>query len=420
MPQTKHNMPLQPEKSFPSFREFMDSLSASKLEHFKPLTDSKVASDDAFLEMKNHLLRHYQGVEVSHSFADENGQIFDCIPIGQQPSLKGTQHKVAVPPEIPSPGGHHGEMAVQPQLRPDRKDKYGNAMWCPPGTIAKRRVTLEELSRFESLRHFFQKTPLGGRHPRLSAPNVVPGIPAGVHKYAHAYTNVDNLGGGNFVNVWSPNVGSQIFSLSQHWYAGGSPVQTAEVGWQVYPQKYGTTQPCLFIYWTADGYQNTGCYNLDCSAFVQTNKSWILGGTLSPVSTPNGPQYELNIYYYLYKGNWWLYLGGGAASNAIGYYPASQYGTGPLASHATDIDFGGEVVDTTAWPPMGSGAFASSGWQKAAYQRAIEYFPTSGGAVSAKLTPQQPSPACFTINVYSTSAPWSEYFFFGGPGGNNC
>ncbi len=246
------------------------------------------------------------------------------------------------------------------------------------------------------------------------------GITAGVHKYAHAYQIVNSLGGGNFVNVWDPSVGPQIFSLSQHWYAGGSPVQTAEVGYQVYPQKYGTTQPCLFIYWTADGYQKTGCYNLDCSAFVQTNKNWILGGTLSPVSKTGQPQYELNIYFYLHQGNWWLYLGGGAASNAVGYYRASQYGSGPMATHATDIDFGGEVVDTTSWPPMGSGAFANAGWQKAAYQRAIEYFPTSGGAVSARLTPQQPSPACFTINVESAAAPWSEFFYFGGPGGTGC
>jgi hypothetical protein len=50
----------------------------------------------------------------------------------------------------------------------------------------------------------------------------------------------------------------------------GSTLQTAEVGWQVYPQKYGNSYPTLFIYWTADGYNRTGCYNLDCSAFIQT------------------------------------------------------------------------------------------------------------------------------------------------------
>jgi hypothetical protein len=231
---------------------------------------------------------------------------------------------------------------------------------------------------------------------------------------------VNSLGGHNFLNVWDPGVGSQIFSLSQHWYAGGSPVQTAECGWQVYPGKYGTTQPVLFIYWTADGYQSTGCYNLECGAFVQTNPNWVLGGTLAPVSVFGGAQYELEMTYYLSGGRWWLYLGGTSASNAVGYYPASQYRGGQLASNATDIDYGGEVVDITAWPPMGSGNFANAWWQFAAYQRDIYYFPPAGGAQNASLTGVQTSANCFTIIVGSAAAPWNEYFFFGGPGGTAC
>jgi hypothetical protein len=409
-------MPAQPEQFFPAFREFIASLTAARREDYAVTPVTKVASDHAFAEMKKYLVQRYEGLDVTHSFADENGQIFDCIPVDQQPALKGTGHKIAEAPDQPSAATLSDEFAIQPQLRPDRKDKFGNSMSCPPGTIAVRRITLEELSRYESLRQFFQKSPLGGRHPRLSAPSVT----AGVHKYAHASQTVDNLGGHNFLSVWDPVVSPQIFSLSQHWYAGGSPVQTAEVGWQVFPDKYGTTQPVFFIYWTADNYDKTGCYNLDCSAFVQTNKNWILGGTLSPTSIFGGAQYGLDISYYLFQGNWWLYVGGGAASNTIGYYPTSLYGNGPLASHATDIDFGGETVDNTAWPPMGSGSFASAGWQKAAYHRAIEYFPTTGGRLSAKLTAQQPSPSCYTIDLEVASPPWSEYFFFGGPGGTNC
>jgi hypothetical protein len=45
---------------------------------------------------------------------------------------------------------------------------------------------------------------------------------------------VNNLGGGGFVIVWDPIIGAnQIFSLSQHWYVGGSGgnLQPAEVGW---------------------------------------------------------------------------------------------------------------------------------------------------------------------------------------------
>ena len=68
------------------------------------------------------------------------------------------------------------------------------------------------------------------------------------------------------------------------------------------------------------------------------------------------------------------------SSNAIGYYPASIYNNGALSRHAESIDYGGETVGTTSFPPMGSGAFANAGWQKAAYQRQIYYFPTAGGS----------------------------------------
>jgi Neprosin len=213
-----------------------------------------------------------------------------------------------------------------------------------------------------------------------------------------------------------------VFSLSQHWYTAGSGggLQTAEVGWQVYPQLYGSTQPVLFIYWTADDYQSTGCYNLSCTAFVQTSNTWALGGALAPVSTAGGQQYELQMGYYLFEGNWWLYVNGGAAANAVGYYPTSIYRSGAMAAKAAEIDYGGEVVGTTSWPPMGGGAFANQGWQHAAYQRDIRYFPAAGGNVSATLAAVAASPNCFTAAVSMQAAPWNETLYFGGPGGTNC
>lgn len=406
---------------FPTFSQFIESINSAQYAEYSRRPEAKVADDSQFTAMRQYISDRYEGVEVTHSFVDENGQVFDCIPVEQQPSLKGTSARPADPPDAPaSPpalGSPSQGLRIEPQLRSDRMDKFGHAMSCPPGTIAIRRITLDELTKKENFQDFFRKVPVGeGRHPRLSPADVTPGI----HKYAHAYQVVDNLGGHSFLNVWDPAVGSQVFSLCQHWYAGGSPVQTAECGWQVFPGKYGTTQPCLFIYWTADGYQNTGCYNLDCAAFVQTNPVWIFGGTLSPVSSYGGVQYQLEMAYYLYEGNWWLYLQGTDASHAVGYYPASQYNGGQLASNATDIDYGGEVVDITAWPPMGSGNFADTGWQFAAYQSDIYYFPPAGGAQSAALTGSQTSANCFTISVGSASDPWNEYFFFGGPGGTAC
>jgi hypothetical protein len=415
--------------NIPALDAFRIATDAARHENFAGKDGVKVADEAAFTAMKAHIAGLYRGVNEVHSFEDENGSVFDCIPVSQQPALKGATP--AQPPSLPAmenvtgaagePVGDRRPIEIAAAFRTDRKDRHGNQMSCPAGHIPMRRVTLEELTRFETLRHFFQKSLAGaGRPPKGNDKPAVTGV-AATHRWAHAYQNVNNLGGHSYINLWDPPIGAnQIFSLSQHWYVGGSGagLQTAECGWQVYPGKYGKTLPVFFIYWTADDYNKTGCYNLDCSAFVQTNHAVTIGGAISPSSVYGGAQYEIQLSFYLYQGNWWLYWGGGAASNALGYYPTSLYKGGAMASHASEIDYGGEVVGTTSFPGMGSGHFAKEGWTKACYQRNITYFPTAGGQVNASLTASQSWPNCYTAQVIMYAAPWLETEFYGGPGGN--
>jgi hypothetical protein len=417
-------------KGITSFKQFLDTVNASKHADFLGKATSKVAREDAFAEMRAHILKLYEKTGVPHSFVDENDSIFDCIPIEQQPSLKGANTPIPKAPDLPRiepPAGAAAyddkkDLPVPEQLGPDKKDKYGNVMQCPSGTIPVRRVTLEDMSRFENLRGFLRKTPTGGAEPPRSDTPGSARQAAATHRWAHAFQNVSNVGGHSFLNLWQPAIGAnQIFSLSQHWYTGGSGngLQTAEVGWQVYPQFYGNNRPVFFIYYTADNYNNTGCYNLTCSAFVQTNNSWAIGGAIpQPYSTTNGPQYSLEVAFYLSGGRWWLYVRGTQSANAIGYYPVSIYNNGALAGHASGIDYGGETVGTTSFPPMGSGAFANQGWQKAAYQRQIYYYPTAGGSAWASLTASQSWPNCYTAQLNTYGSPWNTSLWFGGPGGN--
>jgi Neprosin len=410
------------------FEQFVQSLRSAQPEHHLNVPNSMIANEQSFAEMRTHLADYYDGVDSKHSFVDANGSIFDCIPIAHQFSLRGKSGDLPKAPDLPSSDGARGVRSSSPahqvtQLHASMKDVHGNQMLAPKGTVAVRRQTLEGLARFKNLREFYQKAPGGsggGRPP--NADNKAAAMVAATHRWAHAYRNVDNLGGGSFINVWDPAIGAnQIFSLAQHWYVGGSGagLQTAEVGWQVYPQLYGNTKPVFFIYWTPDNYQS-GCYNLSCSAFVQTNSNWAIGGALSPWSVSGGQQYELDVAFYLFQGRWWLYAGGEAAANAVGYYPASIYKNGAMAAHASEIDYGGETVGTTSWPPMGGGAFASAGWQRAAYQRQIHYFPTAGGRADAALTASAASPQCYTASLSNYNAPWNRTLWFGGPGGNNC
>ncbi len=405
-------------------RAFRDALANARFESYRADSSVRVATEEEFERMRRHLLALHEGVEIQHSFVDAAGHVFDCVPVSQQPSLKGQSQRSPLP-EAPSLPDLTGEKKTPSSAKTksvaaqsDQVDRYGNAMRCPPGCVPIRRVTLGELARFGTLADFFRKRP--PLNPSAPSSDVSQN-----HRYAYTQQDVNNLGAHNFLNVWSPSVGThQIFSLSQHWYSAGSGSghQTLEVGWQVYPGKYGHNQPVLFIYWTADNYVSTGAYNLDGPGFVQTNPAWTIGGALSPVSADGGAQYEVEVAVYLFRGNWWLYLGGITADKAVGYFPASIYAGGAMASNATSILFGGETVcdGTGPWPPMGSGQMASAGWTHAAYHRDIFFFPTAGGAQYAALTGQTPSPACYTQAVGNALAPWNIYFFYGGAGAGDC
>ena len=418
------------------FRQFVASLQQVQADQHVAVAGARVRDAAAVQEMNAHLVRHYAGVDAVQSFSDENGSVFDCIPVEQQPALRQAGAAPATPPDLPpasadTSGVTQAQAVDRPtehvvQLHPDRRDQYGNVMHAPDGTIPMRRLTIQNLTRFETLQHFFQKSPFGSAKPPSAPGGAAPAATAAIaqtHRWAHAAQGVANHGGHSFINVWDPAIGAnQVFSLAQHWYSAGSGagLQTAEVGWQVYPQMYGNTKPAFFIYWTADNYKSLGCYNLTCSAFVQTNKTWAIGGALSPWSAAGGVQKEIEVSYFLTGGNWWLYVGGGAAANAIGYYPVSLYRNGAMATGAAEIDYGGETVGTTSFPPMGGGAFANQGYQHAAYQRDIRYFPAAGGNVPAALTAAAASPACYTSSLTSFNPPWNATLFFGGPGGTTC
>lgn len=45
----------------------------------------------------------------------------------------------------------------------------------------------------------------------------------------------------------------------------------------------------------SDAYQATGCYNLLCSGFIQTNSEIAMGASISPVSGYQNSQYDISI-----------------------------------------------------------------------------------------------------------------------------
>ena len=205
-------------KNIPSLEDFRKSIDSAEHGSFARSSKAK-ANESEFPAMKAHILGLYHGVTEVHSFEDENGSIFDCIPVTQQPALKGAAPAKA--PDLPTmekkadahgePVGDWQSIEIQPGLHTDKTDKHGNKMACPPDHIPMRRVTLEELTRFESMKHFFQKSPEGGGRPPRTVgnptaelePSISPAV-AATHRWAHAFQNVNNLGGHSYINLWDP------------------------------------------------------------------------------------------------------------------------------------------------------------------------------------------------------------------------
>lgn len=49
------------------------------------------------------------------------------------------------------------------------------------------------------------------------------------------------------------------------------------------------------IWMQSDAYQATGCYNLLCSGFVQTNNKIAIGAAISPTSSYRGGQFDISL-----------------------------------------------------------------------------------------------------------------------------
>ncbi|CAO2203696.1 unnamed protein product [Urochloa humidicola] len=347
-----------------------------------------------------------------------DGDLIDCVaahlqPAFDHPRLRG--HSPLDPPVRPK--GHHR------RANPNDTADAGVQLWaaasgesCPEGSVPIRRTTEADVLRASSVRRF-------GRAP---AARVRRDSVSGGHEHAVGYVAGDEYYGAKAsINVWAPQVSTASeFSLSQIWVIAGSfgnDLNTIEAGWQVSPQLYGDNSPRFFTYWTTDAYQTTGCYNLLCSGFIQTNSRIAMGAAISPTSAYNAGQFDISLLVWKdpNHGNWWLEFGNG---ELVGYWPSLLFSH--LASHASMVQFGGEVVNTRASgshtaTQMGSGHFAGEGFGKASYFRNLEVVDWDNSLVplAAGFHVTADHPNCYDIQG-GVNAVWGNYFYYGGPGRN--
>ncbi|XP_020251560.1 uncharacterized protein LOC109828953 [Asparagus officinalis] len=341
-----------------------------------------------------------------------DGDIIDCVPSHLQPAFdhpKLRGKKPLNPTERPE--GNNGSvlegMSKSLQLWRDSGE------FCPEESVPIRRTTENDLLRVSALGRF-------GRKPTRRVRRDSSGTG---HEHAVGYVSGDKYYGAKAsLNVWAPKVTAPSeFTLSQIWVISGpfsADLNTIEAGWQVNPELYGDSLPRFFTYWTSDAYQETGCYNLFCSGFVQTNNKFAIGATISPNSEYNGRQFDVTLLIWKdpKNGHWWLEYGSGLI---LGYWPSFLFNH--LTEYASMIQFGGEIVNSRpsgvhTSTEMGSGHFANKGFRRAAYFRNLQVVDWDNNLIPlSNLHLFADHSSCYGIKG-GVNEVWGNYFYYGGPG----
>ncbi|XP_023637103.1 uncharacterized protein LOC17883109 [Capsella rubella] len=367
----------------------------------------------------------------------QDGDIIDCIDIYKQhafdhPALKN--HKIQMKPSMEFE-------AKTTTIQNNRFDEQiTSQIWtksgdCPDGTIPVRRVSREDIRRASSPSRF-------GRKPHrtysfldnalqhkgnfnITTENVKHPRPMFISEAVLIALGFNYLGAKSDINVWNPpRIEAKDYSTAQIWLLGGlsDTFESIEAGWAVNPSVFGDSRTRLFIYWTSDGYDQTGCFNLLCAGFVQTSTKFALGAAIDPVSRISQKQYYFtaSIMLDVKTGNWWLTC----ANNVIGYWPGSLFSY--LKHSATAVQWGGEVHSPNVrkkphtTTSMGSGRRAADLWEKACYHTNIRIKDNSLFIKYPKyLSEYSDEEYCYSTNLHRETYMSEPHFYFGGPGQNS-
>ena len=329
--------------------------------------------------------------------------VIDWVPLH-------SQGQVAPPPPPRAP--YVPDPAKNLTLAPSEL-QHENAQLGPPGTVPIPRVDLTPSSTKQGLPNRNTTKEKSKRQY------------AGDHWYCSSDLSVNNYGGSGVFSAYKAFVNNGgDFSLLQTAVVSSSTSkgeQTVEAGWINYPNQ--VSAPHLFTYYTTDGYtgngNNVGGWNREVRGWVQYSSTIFPGTYFTPLSTIDGPQYEITIEYEYYAGNWWLSV----QNQWIGYYPGSLFaisGQNTLAQYSNTIFFYGEVYQSEGaltTTDMGSGEFGSREWPWSAYIHNIWYYNLSYNEI-----PWDGSFWCSDtsrynqVNFPNSGSSWGSYVYLGGPG----
>uniref|UniRef100_A0A0E0NM07 Neprosin PEP catalytic domain-containing protein n=1 Tax=Oryza rufipogon TaxID=4529 RepID=A0A0E0NM07_ORYRU len=316
--------------------------------------------------------------QVNKTVQTEDGDIYDCVDVNQQPTFKHPLFK-------------HHEIQMEPSSSPIRLDIKSplvaavshaqlSTIDCPIGTIPILRNNKLDTTMVQGI--------------STLASNDLQQLVAGIKYWDEIY------GSQASINVYEPKVKQDSNDLSASWIQIGSVPKVGKgvgigAGSCVYPSFSGDSFARFHISWDNEELKKN-CIDHNCPGFVQVSRSVGLGGRVHPISVYNGPQYVIDVLIFKdpKTKNWWLAYG--SNNTPIGYWPSSQFSSmkdkyennklvtpsirsaHPRADNPklyTYDDYGLNDDSPTASsdpPQIGSGHFASEGFGKAAFVRNIQ------------------------------------------------
>ncbi len=307
------------------------------------------------------MLRAKAKLEIVTTTVTRRGSVYDWIdPRSQVPD--------GVLPEPPPLDPEPDQMAIDDACRP--KVARGELedepeAWGPPGTVPILRTDPDRIHAPGTVADYLSKFGDAAEIPNYDVPAQV--SPTNHHFHARTRLNQNNFGGEAYLSLWEPfSMFSQEMSVGQIGVftldATGNISETVEAGWTVYSGRYGDFATRFFVYFTTNGYKETGANkggpDRKQAGWVQRSTTWTPGAIITPTSALRGEPVEGYLRVELHEGKWWVRF----RDEFVGFYPASLYSQTGLGTVATGLQFHGETYDDPAIAgmtvtDMGSGEF---------------------------------------------------------------
>lgn len=141
--------PADPSASVMPFAQFVHGLESARYADYAGRPGVAVRDERSFEQMRQYLLGRYRQARVVSSYASGDA-VIDCVSMPAAGSAA---------PASPPPGSPSHSTPIPPGETPGTAAAVQQGHGCPPGAVPVRRVTLDQLVRFPTLRSFFAKGP---------------------------------------------------------------------------------------------------------------------------------------------------------------------------------------------------------------------------------------------------------------------